>query len=294
MVAHFHYVLIGGSLFGLFAGVYYWWPKMTGRLLDERLGRLQFWLMFVGFNLTFFPQHYLGAIGMPRRIYTYAAGTRLGASGTSSRPIGAFGIALSILHVHRQRLARLRRGAPAPRRSLGRAHARVADLVAAARAQLRRDPAGLRSRYVLAREARRQPGPQACAAAAQRPIRTAIHMPAPSFWPIVIGARHAHGRRRRADSRWRVVLVGALVLIVGACGLRARAPPDPAYVASGRRNLGVDHRKLAMWVFLGSECCLFGTLDRDLPGLQGPQRDRARTRTRSSTSRSRRSRPSTC
>src|SRR5205814_471015 len=63
VVAHFHYVLIGGSLFGLLAGAYYWWPKITGRLLDERLGRLQFWLLFIGFNLTFFPPHYLGAIG---------------------------------------------------------------------------------------------------------------------------------------------------------------------------------------------------------------------------------------
>src|SRR5213592_2655560 len=71
VVAHLHYVLIGGSLFGLFAGAYYWWPKMTGRFLDERLGRLHFWVLFAGFNLAFFPQHYLGALGMPRRIYTY-------------------------------------------------------------------------------------------------------------------------------------------------------------------------------------------------------------------------------
>src|SRR6184192_2503034 len=65
VVAHLHYVLIGGSLFGLFAGAYYWWPKMTGRFLDERLGKLNFWILFAGFNTTFFPQHYLGAIGMP-------------------------------------------------------------------------------------------------------------------------------------------------------------------------------------------------------------------------------------
>ena len=72
VVAHFHYVLFGGSIFGLFSGIYYWWPKITGRLLDERLGKLHFWLMLIGFNVTFFPQHYLGLIGMPRRIYTYA------------------------------------------------------------------------------------------------------------------------------------------------------------------------------------------------------------------------------
>ena len=71
VVAHFHYVLFGGSIFGLFGGIYYWWPKITGKLLDERLGLWHFWLMMIGFNVTFFPQHYLGALGMPRRIYTY-------------------------------------------------------------------------------------------------------------------------------------------------------------------------------------------------------------------------------
>jgi cytochrome c oxidase subunit 1 len=73
VVAHMHYVMIGGTLFGIFAALYYWWPKITGRLLGERLGRLNFWTMFVGFNLTFFVQHFLGALGMPRRIYTYSA-----------------------------------------------------------------------------------------------------------------------------------------------------------------------------------------------------------------------------
>jgi cytochrome c oxidase subunit I len=71
VVAHMHYVLFGGSVFGLFAGLYYWWPKMFGRMLDERLGKLNFWLFFIGINLTFFPQHFLGLMGMPRRIYTW-------------------------------------------------------------------------------------------------------------------------------------------------------------------------------------------------------------------------------
>jgi cytochrome c oxidase subunit 1 len=74
VVAHLHYVLFGGSIFGIFAGLYYWWPKMFGKVLDERLGKLGFWLTFVGMNLTFFPQHMLGLLGMPRRVYTYSEG----------------------------------------------------------------------------------------------------------------------------------------------------------------------------------------------------------------------------
>ncbi|HEU0021653.1 MAG TPA: cytochrome c oxidase subunit I [Dehalococcoidia bacterium] len=73
IVAHIHYVLFGGSIFGLFAGIYYWFPKMTGRMMDEGLGKLNFWLMFVGMNITFFPMHFLGLNGMPRRIYTYTS-----------------------------------------------------------------------------------------------------------------------------------------------------------------------------------------------------------------------------
>ena len=74
IVAHLHYVLVGGSIVGIFAGLYYWWPKMTGRFLSERLGKVNFWLMFIGLNMTFFPMHFLGVAGMPRRIYTYDEG----------------------------------------------------------------------------------------------------------------------------------------------------------------------------------------------------------------------------
>jgi cytochrome c oxidase subunit 1 len=73
IVAHIHYVLFGGSIFGIFAGIYYWYPKITGKMLSETLGKLNFWLLFIGMNLTFFPMHFLGLNGMPRRIYTYTA-----------------------------------------------------------------------------------------------------------------------------------------------------------------------------------------------------------------------------
>jgi cytochrome c oxidase subunit 1 len=71
VVAHLHYVLFGGSMFGIFAGIYYWWPKMFGHRLNDRLGKWHFWLTFVGFNVTFFVQHLLGLDGMPRRVYAY-------------------------------------------------------------------------------------------------------------------------------------------------------------------------------------------------------------------------------
>ena len=73
IVAHFHYVLIGGAVFPLFGALYYWMPKITGRMLNEAAGKWHFWLFFIGFNMTFFPMHVLGLRGMPRRVYTYSS-----------------------------------------------------------------------------------------------------------------------------------------------------------------------------------------------------------------------------
>src|SRR5690625_395279 len=72
VIAHFHYVLIGGSLFALVAGIYYWFPKISGRIMNDTIGKIVFWMMFLGFNIAFLPMHWLGLGGMPRRIYTYA------------------------------------------------------------------------------------------------------------------------------------------------------------------------------------------------------------------------------
>jgi cytochrome c oxidase subunit 1 len=74
VVAHIHYVLFGGTMLGIFAGIYYWFPKVTGRYLSETLGKIHFWLVMIGMNLTFFPMHFSGMLGMPRRIYTYDSG----------------------------------------------------------------------------------------------------------------------------------------------------------------------------------------------------------------------------
>jgi cytochrome c oxidase subunit 1 len=95
VVAHFHYTILGGVMFAVFAALYYWWPKMFGRMLSERLGKWHFWLMFAGFNLTFFPQHFLGLDGMPRRIYTYAEEGWEGWNLTST--IGSWVMGIAIL-----------------------------------------------------------------------------------------------------------------------------------------------------------------------------------------------------
>ena len=96
VVAHFHYVLMGGSVFTVFAGIYYWFPKMTGRMLNETVGKTSFWLMFIGFNATFFVQHALGLSGMPRRIYTYQPGLGWSTYNLIST-IGSFILATGIL-----------------------------------------------------------------------------------------------------------------------------------------------------------------------------------------------------
>ncbi|HEY0884069.1 MAG TPA: cbb3-type cytochrome c oxidase subunit I, partial [Ramlibacter sp.] len=104
VVAHLHYVLIGGAVFPLFGAFHYWYPKITGRMMGERLGQVSFWLMFGGFNLAFFPMHLLGLQGMPRRVYTYQAGMgwdNLNLASTIGAVTLAAGIAVSLVNAVR-------------------------------------------------------------------------------------------------------------------------------------------------------------------------------------------------
>ncbi len=106
VVAHLHYVLIGGAVFPLFGAFYYWFPKITGRMLGEALGKVHFWLFFIGFNLTFFPMHILGMRGMPRRVYTYPVEMHWGWT-NALETVGAilmfFGVTAFILNVFQSR-----------------------------------------------------------------------------------------------------------------------------------------------------------------------------------------------
>jgi cytochrome c oxidase subunit I len=266
VVAHLHYVLIGGSLFGLFAGAYYWWPKMTGRLLDERLGRLHFWVLFAGFNLAFFPQHYLGALGMPRRIYTYPPDAGWTA-GNFASTVGAFGIGLGVLLFAINGWRSLRAGMlasadPWDGRTLEwrtssppPPHDFDAIPPVLGRDTFWREKYGRRG---LVDATRTGVAPPPGARAVQAPGHEAFHLPAPSRWPVVM----AVGMVTAAVgvlTHLVPVLLGALLTVFAAFrfALEHHDKPEHAHQAGG---LGLDHRKLALWVFLGSECFFFGTL----------------------------------
>jgi len=111
VVAHIHYVLFGGSLFTIFAGIYYWFPKMTGRMYNERLGQIHFWLTFVGFNVTFFPMHWVGLQGMPRRVADYSP--EFG-NWNLVISIASFGLGASTIVFLYNMIVSWRRGEPAP------------------------------------------------------------------------------------------------------------------------------------------------------------------------------------
>ena len=255
VVAHFHYVLIGGSLSGLLAGLYYWWPKITGRRLDERLGKLQFWLFFVGFNLTFFPQHYLGAIGMPRRIYTYAPEPGWAFWNLVST-VGAFVLGLSFLLLLVLAVASLREAATAGNDPWD---GRTLEWHTSSPPPVENFPAvpPVYGRDTFWREKHgdrhgRRPTP------APAPPPGPSHLPSPSHFPILVALGLVVAAAGALVSVW-IVVAGLAVAVVALFRFALEHHANRAH-AHQDGVTGVDHRKLGMWAFLGSECMFFGTL----------------------------------
>jgi cytochrome c oxidase subunit 1 len=207
VVAHLHYVLVGGSLFGIFAGLYYWWPKMTGRMLSERAGGWNFWLLFVGFNVTFFPMHFLGLLGMPRRIYTYASGLGWDLWNLVSTA-GVFILALGILVFIGNAVTSLRSAAPAPADPWDGRTLEWAVASPPPEYNFRHIPTVHHRDELWALKTGRAP-----VEAAPPPERD-IHLPPPSFYPIVVAAGVVLAATG-ALTHLALVVAGALVVVVG-------------------------------------------------------------------------------
>jgi len=212
IVAHFHYVLFGGSIFGLFSGVYYWFPKIFGKVLDERLGKLHFWLMLIGFNVTFFPMHFLGLIGMPRRIYTYAPD--LGWNFWNAvATVGAFIIALSFVVFMINVAKTTRSGAPAPAdpwdaRTLEWTISSPPPVYNFATIPTVHD----RDDFWIAKYGDGHGTPPRKAAPAAHVDPKSIHMPPPSYWPLLLAAAIAFTISGLLISMYQVILGGLLTL----------------------------------------------------------------------------------
>ena len=182
VVAHFHYVLFGGSIFAITAGAYYWWPKMFGRMLDEGIGKAHFWLMLTGFNLTFFPMHFAGLLGMPRRIYTYPGGLGFDTYNLLAT-VGAFVLAVSILVFMWNVVRTWRRPADAPADPWGGATLEWAIPSPPQEWNFTEEPvvSGKDELWTLKRAAGVRTLPEPA-----RSDGRGIHLPGPSWWPLIV------------------------------------------------------------------------------------------------------------
>jgi cytochrome c oxidase subunit 1 len=179
VVAHFHYVLVGGALMGLFAGLYYWFPKVTGRLLSESVGKWHFWTTIVGFNLTFFPMHFSGLFGMPRRTWTYQAELNLETWNQLST-VGAFIFGVSALILVWNLVRSVTKGEKAPADPWGAGTLEWAIPSPPRHYNFPELPV-VRSREPLWDEGERR----AVEAATMKDVGAEPQMPSPSFWPVV-------------------------------------------------------------------------------------------------------------
>jgi cytochrome c oxidase subunit I len=207
VVAHFHYVLIGGLLFAIFGSLYFWLPKLTGRMLSERLGRWQFWIYFVGFNLTFMPQHWIGLLGMPRRIYTYPAELNLEFLNMMST-VGAFIQIIGVLLLLYNVVWSMRRGAPAGNNPWNAATLEWATTSPPAEHNFNQIPT-IHSREPLWVER------EAIEATAFGPMEPHMHMPPNSYWPIFTAFGVTLTFVLFLTNIWWMPLIGFTITLIG-------------------------------------------------------------------------------
>jgi len=209
VVAHFHYVLVGGALLGLFSGLYFWFPKVTGRYMSEKLGKWHFWTTMIGFNLTFFPMHFSGLFGMPRRTWTYRAELNLEIWNQLST-VGAFIFGLSSLLLIWNLIRSVRRGKEAPANPWG---AGTLEWSIPSPPHHYNFPGlpEVRSREPLWDEAERQ---EVEAVTMVEP-EDEPEMPAPSFWPMVVAFGIALSWGLLMTGVWWAPLGGLAVVAFG-------------------------------------------------------------------------------
>ncbi len=243
VVAHFHYVLFGGLMFGIFSGIYFWWPKISGRMLDEKLGKWNFWTMLVGFNLTFFPMHILGLTGMPRRTYRYPPGMGWDLM-NQLETIGAFVIALSVLLLFvnlfwSSRRGEIAGGDPWDARSLEWSipspppeynFAEIPIIHSRDDWWHRKYTEDADGRLVKLPAGGADDTTATTATAITSDPRHGIHMPSPSYFPMVVaaGLPCLGYAAVFTDIRW--VIPGLVLLLFGifAWGLEPPTAPEPA------------------------------------------------------------------
>ena len=225
IVAHLHYVLFGGSIVGIFAGTYYWFPKITGKMLDETLGKLNFWFVFIGMNLTFFPMHFVGMNGMPRRIYTYSAEfgwEHMNQISSVGYIVLAIGILIFMYNVWQSRNSR--RVSHDPWDAPGVEWSISSPPPPYNFAEIPQIQG--RDHYWIVKEN---------AEAAGTPIRepeahvdpSSIHMPSPSYWPIFIAAGVALIGGGLL-SHYALSFVGGIIAFIGTIGWGNEPPAAPS------------------------------------------------------------------
>ncbi|MCB9374174.1 MAG: cytochrome c oxidase subunit I [Microthrixaceae bacterium] len=219
IVAHFHYVLFGGALMGLFAGFYFWWPKVYGHFLGERLGKAHFWLMLIGFNLTFGPMHILGLQGMSRRIYTYDDGLGFNMWNFVST-VGAFLIAVSILLFMANVWTSRRKAKGQPAVGPDPWDSRSLEwMIPSPVPEYNFDEIPVvtsRDEFWTRKYGEDENGKvvrlHSADEVCQKPGATGIHLPSPSYWPIVLSAGLPFIGYGLIYSLWWAALGGVLVI----------------------------------------------------------------------------------